>query len=288
MKTILVCGLLGSGKTTFIRNLRKDRSGKTVVLVNDFGSAGIDGEVLSASGYEYIEMPNGCVCCSLRSDLFTALRHITADLLPKQLIIEPSGIAAPSGILEVLDSLEIKPVTVIGLIDASEFPELYESQIYGSFFLDQIMNSDIILLNKTDIAGALLTDASLELAERLNPSAIIIKTVHATLDTLLPENRENRTVRKKHTEHLRFDTMTIRLAPPIQLPKVKAFFEALSSGAFGSVVRAKALVLAEEGPFRLDLSSGQVTASLFDMTITDSRIVVIGEHLDKDQIKRFF
>ena len=42
MKTTVVCGLLGSGKTTFIRNFVKHGSEKTVVLVNDFGAAGID------------------------------------------------------------------------------------------------------------------------------------------------------------------------------------------------------------------------------------------------------
>ncbi len=49
MKTTIVCGLLGSGKTTFIRNYLRDRTEKTVVLVNDFGQAGIDGEIFSAA-----------------------------------------------------------------------------------------------------------------------------------------------------------------------------------------------------------------------------------------------
>jgi G3E family GTPase len=60
MKTTVVCGLLGSGKTTFIRNFVKGGTEKIVVLVNDFGEAGIDGEIFSAGGIESVELPSGC------------------------------------------------------------------------------------------------------------------------------------------------------------------------------------------------------------------------------------
>ena len=71
MKTTIVCGLLGSGKTTFIRSFVKHRHERTVVLVNDFGAVGIDGEVFSAGGIESVELPSGCVCCTLKFGLIT-------------------------------------------------------------------------------------------------------------------------------------------------------------------------------------------------------------------------
>src|SRR5208283_3233193 len=154
-QTTIVCGLLGAGKTTFIQNiLKRGSSERTVVLVNDFAQTGIDGDVLSVDGIETIELPNGCICCTLKFDLITTIQRVLKKFDPGHLVIEPSGVAAVSGILEVLDILKISPIIVVGIIDATEFIELYESGMYGSFLEDQIQNSDIILINKTDIASA--------------------------------------------------------------------------------------------------------------------------------------
>ena len=82
MKTTIVCGLLGSGKTTYIQNFLRHNTEKAVVLVNDFGSAGIDGEIFSGSGIESVELQGGCVCCSLKTDLITAIENIIATFAP--------------------------------------------------------------------------------------------------------------------------------------------------------------------------------------------------------------
>ena len=123
MKTTVVSGLLGSGKTTFIRNFVTGRTEKTVVLVNDFGQAGIDGEIFSAGGIEAVELPSGCVCCTLKFDLITTIQRIVGQFSPEHLMIEPSGVASPSGVLEALVSAGIDRTTVIGIVDAVEFAD---------------------------------------------------------------------------------------------------------------------------------------------------------------------
>src|SRR5512137_3196746 len=104
MKTTIVCGLLGSGKTTFIQNFLRDSQEKAVVLVNDFGQAGIDGEIFSAGGIESVELPSGCVCCTLKFDLITTIQRIVRQFSPERLLIEPSGVASLSGVLDALES----------------------------------------------------------------------------------------------------------------------------------------------------------------------------------------
>ena len=106
MKTTIVCGLLGSGKTTFIQNFLRDSREKAVVLVNDFGKTGIDGEIFSASGIKSIELPSGCVCCTLKTDLITTIEKIISTFAPEHLIIEPSGVASPSACLRRLSCLK--------------------------------------------------------------------------------------------------------------------------------------------------------------------------------------
>jgi G3E family GTPase len=286
MKTTIVCGLLGSGKTTFIQNFLRDSKEKAVVLVNDFGKAGIDGEIFSSSGIESIEMPSGCVCCTLKSDLISTIEKIIATFAPEHLIIEPSGIASPSGVLEALDLLKIIPVMVIGIVDATEFSDLYEAEIYGSFFQDQVANSDVILINKADLADEDRITKTLIILGEINPGAITFCTVQATLEGPVPALMTGQRSIQRHASHLHFDTGSFRLAKTVGFSSYKRLFEGMKEGVFGNIVRAKSLVFTDQGPFRFDLSYGTIDAVPLASLPGDSRLVVIGEHLEKDALIR--
>lgn len=185
MKTTVVCGLLGAGKTTFIRNFVTGRTEKTVVLVNDFGITGIDGEIFSADGIESVELPSGCVCCTLKFYLITTIQRIVKQFSPEHLLIEPSGVASPSGVLEAIESAGIGTASVIGIVDVTEFTELYGSGMYGSFFEDQIVNSDVILMNKIDLANEHLIAETERMISSINPRAILFRTRNAKIDAPL-------------------------------------------------------------------------------------------------------
>jgi G3E family GTPase len=284
MKTTVVCGLLGSGKTTFIRNFVTGRREKTVVLVNDFGKAGIDGEIFSAGGIESVELPSGCVCCTLKFDLITTIQRIVKQFSPKHLLIEPSGVASPSGVLEALESAGAGPASVIGIVDATEFTELYGSGMYGSFFEDQIVNSDVILVNKTDLTDEPTIAAAERLVGSINPLAVLLRTVNATFNIPLPEAPRHREIHSSGC-HLHFEAFSINLMDRMEPAPVQALFDDLSKGKFGRVARAKALVSTLEGPYRFDSTFGKVDMARFEKTIEASRLVVIGEGLDEDGIK---
>jgi G3E family GTPase len=294
MKTTVVCGLLGSGKTTFIGNYARGASEKTVVLVNDFGKAGIDGEIFSAGGIESVELPSGCVCCTLKVDLITTIQRIVKQFSPEHLLIEPSGVASPSGVLEALESAGVDKATVIGVVDVTEFTELYESGMYGSFFEDQIVNSDVILVNKTDLVDESTITAAERLIGSINPLAVQLRTLNAVINIPLPDAfhpfplRESAGVRgtvhtAKHV-HLHFETLSFKLADRMALTLMQKLFDDLSKGKFGRVARAKALVSTSAGPYRLDSIFGKVDVSRFEKDIKESRLVVIGEDLDETGI----
>jgi len=286
MKTTIVCGLLGAGKTTFIQQFVKGAEGKIVVLVNDFGKAGIDGEIFSADGIESIELPSGCVCCTLKFDLITTIEKVLKNFAPEHFLIEPSGVASPSGILETLEMLRISPVTVIGIVDATEFLELHEAGMYGRFFEDQIVNSDIVLVNKTDLAGDETVRETVARIEDLNPGAVIFRTVRAEMREpylSVYVHTKHRTSQKAG-DHLHFETVSVKLSGPVEFQRLMKMFDELASGAYGRVARAKALAQTDRGPFRFDLSFGKVEEVIFGKPVEESRLVVIGEHLDKDAI----
>jgi len=287
MKTTVVCGLLGSGKTTFIRNFVTGSSEKTVVLVNDFGKTGIDGEIFSAGGIESVELPSGCVCCTLKFDLITTIHRIVKQFSPGHLLIEPSGVASPSGVLEALESVGIGPASVIGIVDATEFTELYDSGMYGSFFQDQIVNSDVILVNKTDLADESAIAAAERLIGSINPRAIQFRTVNARIDAPLPDAPRQRTIVPGNC-HFHFETASFRVLGKPQRAAFTAFFDELARGLFGSVTRAKAIVETDQGPYRFDLVFGRVDSVRHEKSVQDSKVVVIGNELDSDAIRKVF
>jgi len=290
MKTTIVCGLLGSGKTTFIRNFVKPDAERTVVLVNDFGAAGIDGEIFSAGGIEAVELPSGCVCCTLKFDLITTIERIVKQFSPGHLVIEPSGVASPSGVLEALESAGTGAASVIGIVDVTEFAELYESGMYGSFFQDQVENSDVILVNKIDLADEPVIAAAEKLIVSINPRAILYRTRNAALthphlfgvkNRVPKETRLGRKLLFASQEHFAFETLSFNIGRPARAAFM-SFLAELAQGRFGSVARAKALISTPEGPYRFDVSYGKIDVTRFEKEIENSRLVVIGEGLEKE------
>src|SRR5262250_255422 len=96
----IVSGFLGAGKTTLVSKFLKTPEGRgTALVVNEFGSVGIDDALLRESTDEVTLLGNGCLCCNTRSDLQIALRKLVADrdqgALPhfQRILIETSGLA---------------------------------------------------------------------------------------------------------------------------------------------------------------------------------------------------
>ena len=289
MKATVVCGLLGSGKTTFLKEALRQIKERVVVLVNDFGQMGIDGEILSVAGVPTIELPSGCVCCTLRPDLLNTLSRVIEGMRPDHILIEPSGVASPSGVLDALNASGIVRVSVVGILDATEFLDMYESGMYGRFLLDQVTQADILLINKADLAGQPITRQTVSRVSALNPGALVLPTVMAQLDAPveLPFGpRGSSPGGPRHLPH--FESFAIRLPPGARVDTVVGCFEQMVRGTYGEVVRAKALVQGPSEGFRVDLASGRVQHSGLDRFIESGRVVVIGRNLDTDGLTRAF
>jgi len=280
--------MLGSGKTTFIRQFVRDIKGKTVVLVNDFGKAGIDGEIFSANGIESIELPSGCVCCTLKFDLISSIERIRETFAPDNLIIEPSGIASPSGVLEAFETLKISSVTVIGIVDATEFLELNHEDAFGRFFEDQITNSDVVLVNKTDLVEKNVAERTVQAIELINPNAIVFSTVNCITGSTLPGASEAKRNIDRHTPHFNFETISLKLGESLDHEWLSDFFQDMSFGKYGDIVRAKALVNTLQGPYQFDLSFANIKSVPFEKTVTGSRLVIIGRDIRRDAILKIF
>src|ERR1700735_4403389 len=107
----IVTGFLGAGKTTLIRALLESPEGSnTALIINEYGEIGIDNALLRASSDATVLLGNGCLCCTVRSDLQESLRTLFADrargAVPsfQRLVIETSGLADPGPLLQTFAS----------------------------------------------------------------------------------------------------------------------------------------------------------------------------------------
>ena len=284
MKTTVITGMLGAGKTTFIQNYLKNTEEKTLILVNDFGKTGIDGELISQINPETIELPSGCVCCTLRYDLITTLKRALHEISPEHLLIEPSGIASVSGIADALNQAGLTEFTVITIIDSVEFLDLYQSGMYGEFFKDQIKNADLLLINKIDLSETPKIMKTREVIKGLNPSSIIIPTVRAKLSMDLPSaSRAKRSF--SNNSHLHLKTLAINIPPDTGKDRIEKLFREFITGKFGNIVRAKALIKEQSGSYLIDIASGKCFTRPLLTDTKRNRMVVIFEDTDVEKLK---
>ena len=159
---IVLGGFLGSGKTTILMKIANHfigKGNKVAVLVNDVGEIGVDGKTLAGEGYNTTELPDGCVCCSLKSELQVAIRNVAKDIKPDVMIIEPTGLALPSKIVETIDDMkqlfdDIPSFTepeVVGVVDAVRFPIFAAKK--EKFVKEQLEGSKAVIINKIDVAS---------------------------------------------------------------------------------------------------------------------------------------
>ncbi|MBT1515886.1 cobalamin biosynthesis protein CobW [Bradyrhizobium sp. SRL28] len=213
----IVTGFLGSGKTTLIQHLITNANGKKLaVLVNEFGSEGVDGEILkscadaSCPAENIIELANGCICCTVADDFIPAMEQLLSRRVkPDHILIETSGLALPKPLLKAFDWPEIRSrITVDGVVALADAeavaagrfaPDLaaveaqraadenldHETPL-SEVFEDQIACADIVLLTKADLAGADgLEAAKAAIATEMPRRVLMLPVIDGAVDTRL-------------------------------------------------------------------------------------------------------
>ena len=150
----IVGGFLGSGKTTLLIKMAErymDSGRKVAILVNEIGEIGVDGATISGSGLKTVELAEGCICCSLSGSLQSTMKEIDSTINPDVLIIEPTGLALPHKVVEIIRGTVVEDhVSIIGICDAMRFETLREKK--EEFLRMQLSKSEHLLINKVDVA----------------------------------------------------------------------------------------------------------------------------------------
>lgn len=162
MRIVIAAGFLGSGKTTRIHRFLKEQSafrpGTIVVVENDFGPVNLDAELLSDSGVRVRSLDSGCICCTISGDFSEAIEDIAKEWNPELVLIEPSGVAMLSDLLEQLGERRFlgDTLTAFCAVDGARWEIDLENS--GKYFEDQILNADFVLVNRADSLDAILEE----------------------------------------------------------------------------------------------------------------------------------
>jgi G3E family GTPase len=154
----VVAGFLGAGKTTLLNHILQGEHGwRIAVLVNDFGSINIDAELITEVDEGMVNLVNGCICCSIRSDLIGAvLKMAGLPDRPEHILIESSGVADPAGIVSSFLEPEIwgrvQLDGVVTVVDAEQALTLPDEE--AGLARAQVIGGDLMVLNKVDLVDA--------------------------------------------------------------------------------------------------------------------------------------
>jgi cobalamin biosynthesis protein CobW len=199
----IITGFLGAGKTTVLRHLLDNVNGlRLAIIVNEFGSVGIDGETLKGCGIEscpeenIVELANGCLCCTVADDFVPTMQAlIDRPDPPQHILIETSGLALPKPLVKAFDWPGIRSrLTVDGVIAVVDAPAVAEGRFaddpaaiaaqraedpsidhdnpLAEVYEDQLLAADLIVLNKTDLIPAAQSESLQAQIAGLLPRAV--------------------------------------------------------------------------------------------------------------------
>ncbi|AOG07590.1 MAG: GTP-binding protein [Bosea sp. (in: a-proteobacteria)] len=307
----VLTGYLGAGKTTLLnRILTEDHGKKFAVIVNEFGEAGIDGDLVVGADEEVFEMNNGCICCTVRGDLIRIL-----DGLMKRkgkfdaIIVETTGLADPAPVAQTFfvdqdvgDATKLD--AVITVTDAKWLKDRLKDAPEAK---NQIAFADVIVLNKVDLVTAEEL-ASVEAAIRaINPYAKLHRTERCALpiDQLLDRNAfdldrildiEPDFLESGHHHHHSDEVRSMSFTIPgdVDPEKFMPWINDVSQAQGPNILRSKGILAFKGEPRRFVFQGvhmildGDLQRDWKAGETRSSRLVIIGRDLNENELRQGF
>ncbi len=193
----LLCGYLGAGKTTLMNKVLSNQKGyKVAVIVNDIGEVNVDAKLIADGAKitdtsSIVPLTNGCICCTLKSDLAQNIENLIKTGKFDYIMIEASGVCEPMPIAQTLETIKNgKLDNVVGVVDAARLVDefaggdrLLKKDSMGeedieSLLVQQIEFCSTLIINKKDLVSEEDFKKVRAVIEALHPGVHIIETSH--------------------------------------------------------------------------------------------------------------
>jgi len=297
-----------------------DHGFKFAIIENEFGDVGVDDGVLKQSSEDQIiEMMNGCVCCTVRSDLVKVLKELGTKRKGQfdAVIIETTGLADPAPVAQTffvdddmsdlfrLDGI----VTVVDSKHAMEHLDEVKPEGVENEAVEQIAFADRILLNKTDLVENEYLEKLEKKIKGMNHSASVFRTQQSkidpkqllninafSLDRVVAMDPEFLDTDGEHEHDKSVSSISFKFDGEVNVDRLQAFIQELLSTKANDLFRYKGL-LAVKGMDRKFLFQGvhMLFQGTFDKEYPwkkdeprECRFVFIGRNLNHDEIKKGF
>ncbi|MDB5911901.1 MAG: hypothetical protein JWP22_576 [Ramlibacter sp.] len=319
----LVTGFLGSGKTTLISKLvRHPDMSRVAVVINEVGEIGIDHDIVAMASENIALLANGCICCSVRTDLQETLRELFGQRRAGQLadfdrvIIETTGLADPAPVVQTLSTdtmiaTHYRLDGVVTLVDAVngalQLAEHAEP-------LKQIALADRVFITKSDLATgeqvenlraaiasinpgaqvALLLNGAIEPQQLMNLGLASARASERTLSFLGEDlagagSGGERTLARSPIHDGSIRTLSLRFERPFTWAAFSAALELLTTLRGPDLLRVKGIVNVEGKPVVVQgvqhVFHDPVPLDRWPSADTDTRLVFITRRIEAQVIR---
>lgn len=294
MKILVVSGFLGAGKTTFIEAMTKRLERNFVILENEYGEVGIDGDLLKKDYDKIWEMTEGCICCSMKSNFANSVMTIANSVDPEVLIVEPTGVGLLSSVLNNIKKVQyerikiLEPVTIVDPNCIDKYVKEFEE-----IFTDQIKSSKFVVVSKTAGMSRNEIEEAKRKIERINPNAVINTDEFSSYDDswweqILEVNWSDDVEYNTNTDLTSsIDNIGFTGISFDSLDVFEGYMSAIMRGRFGNIVRAKGFLKINDVWSKMDIVGDRYTLTKIE-PMEESKLILIGSDLNKEELSILF
>lgn len=196
----LLCGYLGAGKTTLLNKVLTNQKGyKVAVIVNDIGEINVDQTLISKEANitdtsSIIGLQNGCICCTLKSDLVKQIENLIDSGKFDYILIEASGVCEPMPIAQAIMQIENGRLdNVVSVVDAKRLVDEFsagdkllkkdmDEEDLESLLVQQIEFCSTLIINKKDLVTPEEMKKVHAVVKALQPHVKVIEAERGNVD----------------------------------------------------------------------------------------------------------